>query len=177
MTPFYRWGHRLSRQASCPGSMWLSFETVGGTQNSGKSSQELGCRRDGGILGLRPLRPLVILLHLQESEILRDPGAPLTSQQPPWLPRETCLTASLSDQPVSGAATSHPAALPREPQWMGVGLREPQELQEALSAFCCGRVGKGQLVVGAQGWVEASSFLLPCPPTMGLTPPWLGSGM
>lgn len=55
---------------------------------------------------------------------------------------------------------------------MGVGLREAQKLLEALSAFCCGRVGKGQLVVGVQGWVEASSFLLSYPPWGSPHPGW-----
>lgn len=76
-----RWGYpilqmgtpRLSGQMNHPCIMWLKFEAVSGTQNSGKGFQELGCWRDGESQapGLRGHLPSCTVCG---NEILRDPG-------------------------------------------------------------------------------------------------------
>ena len=72
-----------------------------------------------GFLGPEPLGSLVILPHLQESEILESLRLP---EKPVWLlPCPTRFPAQCL-----GCSCLTSTVLPRGPQWMGVGLRDPR---------------------------------------------------
>ena len=153
-----RWGYpilqmgilRLSGQMNHPCIMWLKFEAVGGTRNSGKGFQELGCWRDGESQapGLRGHLPSCTVCG---NEILRDPGHLwlLSAASPASQGKlSNCFPVRPTSSWCSNLTSS---SLPREPQWVGRGVCGTPGAIGGLECFLLWECWKGSTRWGRPG--------------------------